>query len=107
MNFIPVAISIISGVFATNFVGVLSRRLHLGSYGNLMAGILGGGLLGYAAVQLDLEPLAEWQIVQPDFPYFLLLSVGGAVFTQGVFSFVKRILFKRAVGKKRRRSQRR
>lgn len=46
MDFLPLIISLVSGAAGGNIVGALSKNLNLGTLGNSVAGILGGGIGG-------------------------------------------------------------
>ncbi|MDO5621159.1 MAG: hypothetical protein Q4G24_06790 [Paracoccus sp. (in: a-proteobacteria)] len=44
MEYLPLIISLLSGAAGGNIVGALAKNLNLGTAGNSIAGILGGGL---------------------------------------------------------------
>lgn len=44
MDLLPLIISLVSGAAGGNIVGALAKNLNLGTVGNSLAGILGGGL---------------------------------------------------------------
>lgn len=46
MDLLPLIISLVSGAAGGNIVGAVAKNLNLGTLGNSVAGILGGGLGG-------------------------------------------------------------
>ncbi len=46
MNFVPLIINLLCGAVGGNVAGGLIKKLNLGTVGNSLAGILGGGLGG-------------------------------------------------------------
>jgi uncharacterized membrane protein YeaQ/YmgE (transglycosylase-associated protein family) len=47
MNILALIISLVSGAVGGNVAGTLFKNINLGTAGNSIAGILGGGLGGY------------------------------------------------------------
>jgi uncharacterized membrane protein YeaQ/YmgE (transglycosylase-associated protein family) len=54
MSFLPVIINLICGAVGGNVAGTLIKKINLGTLGNSLAGILGGGLGGQLLGMLGL-----------------------------------------------------
>jgi uncharacterized membrane protein YeaQ/YmgE (transglycosylase-associated protein family) len=46
MDYIPLLIQLVSGALGGNVAGVLLKNISLGTFGNVIAGIVGGGIGG-------------------------------------------------------------
>jgi hypothetical protein len=52
MEFLPLLIQLVSGALGGNIVGSLLKNLSLGTVGNSIAGIVGGGVAGQIIEQV-------------------------------------------------------
>ena len=55
MEFLPLVIQLLTGAAGGNVVGKLAKNLDLGTLGNSVAGIIGGGLGGQLLGMLGVE----------------------------------------------------
>jgi uncharacterized membrane protein YeaQ/YmgE (transglycosylase-associated protein family) len=75
MNFVPLLIQLISGAAGGNLAGSLFKSLGLGSIGNSIAGIVGGGIGGQFFEKLVGAENSD----MPDSFIFLSSAVGGGL----------------------------
>lgn len=58
MDIVPLLISLVSGAAGGNAAGALMKNFSLGTLGNSVAGIVGGGLGGWVLSLLGIAPAA-------------------------------------------------
>jgi uncharacterized membrane protein YeaQ/YmgE (transglycosylase-associated protein family) len=77
MSLIPLIISLLSGAVGGNLAGTMFKNINLGTLGNSIAGILGGGLGGWLLGLLGIATPAAGATVD-------LVSILGSVASGGV-----------------------
>lgn len=58
-EYLPLIIQLVSGAIGGNVAGKLFKNLSLGTLGNSIAGLLGGGLGGYLLAMLGIHTGSE------------------------------------------------
>ncbi len=92
-SLIPLIVNLISGAVGGNVVGKLAKNLSLGTLGNSLAGIFGGGLFGqFLLGAVGIDPAAGMDLTG------ILTSIGGGAAGGGVLmaiiGFIKKMMNK-------------
>ncbi|WP_251359643.1 hypothetical protein [Kangiella sp. TOML190] len=88
---IPLIINLVSGALGGNIVGKLAKNLSLGTLGNSLAGIIGGGVFGqFILGAMGIDTSAAMDLTG------ILSSIGGGAAGGGVvmaiIGFIKKMM---------------